>query len=237
MDRHRDPRGASRLSRTRFSGRKSGPTRSSTDVLGIVEIDADNRIAARVMFDLDDIDAAFAELDARYLAGEAAAHSHTWSVIAKAYAALNRRELAATTPDWVNIDHRRGIAVARGDLTPYIHAAWDVMSHIEEHIEAVHRLTNLGAVVTRVSKGTSKEGFDAEWREIDVTTVEGDLINRCEKFDEADIDAAAREVRRTQSSSASTRERRDPDLGASRGCIQPPRYGLCSCSHRCGRTV
>ena len=59
------------------------------------------------MFDPDDIDAAFAELDARYLAGEAAAHSHTWSVISQAYAALNRRELPATTPDWANIDHRR----------------------------------------------------------------------------------------------------------------------------------
>ena len=33
------------------------------------------------MFDLDDFDAAIAELDARYLAGEAAAHAHTWSVI------------------------------------------------------------------------------------------------------------------------------------------------------------
>ena len=63
-----------------------------------------------VMFDLDDIDAAFEELDARYLAGEAAAHAHTWSVIADAYAAFNRHELPATTPDWVNIDHRRAIS-------------------------------------------------------------------------------------------------------------------------------
>ena len=31
------------------------------------------------MFDLDDFDAAIAELDARYLAGEAAAHARTWS--------------------------------------------------------------------------------------------------------------------------------------------------------------
>ena len=37
---------------------------------------------------LDDIDAAFEELDARYLAGEAAAHAHTWSVIAEAYAGV-----------------------------------------------------------------------------------------------------------------------------------------------------
>ncbi len=46
-----------------------------------------------VAFDLDDIDAAFEELDARYLAGEAAAHAHTWSVFARANAALNRHEL------------------------------------------------------------------------------------------------------------------------------------------------
>ncbi len=178
------------LSRVRLTGRDQRPDAFHTEVLRIVEIDADERIVARIAFDLDDTDAAFAELDARYLAGEAAEHAHTWSVITRAYAALNRRELAATTPDWVNIDHRRGIGVARGDLTPYIRAAWDVMSHIEVYIEAVHRLTNLGAVVTRVSKGTSKEGFDAEWREIDVTTVEGDLINRSEKFDDEDIDVA-----------------------------------------------
>ncbi len=75
-------------------------------LLHIVETNLDERIGAVVIFDLEDIDAAVAELDARYLAGEAAAHSRTWSVIADAYAALNRHELPATTPDWVNIDHR-----------------------------------------------------------------------------------------------------------------------------------
>ena len=67
--------------------------------------------ARPVVFDPDEIDAAFEELDARYLAGEAAAHAHTWAVVAQAYAAFNRGELPATTPDCVNIDHRRGIAV------------------------------------------------------------------------------------------------------------------------------
>ena len=38
-------------------------------------------------------------------------------------------------------------------------------------------------------KETSPEGFDAEWREI-IVTVDGDLISRCEIFDEADVDAA-----------------------------------------------
>ena len=54
----------------------------------------------------------------------------------------------------------------------------------------MHRLTDLGAVVTHMANGTSQEGFDAEWREIDLLTVEGDLISRSEMFDEADLDAA-----------------------------------------------
>ena len=178
------------LRRTLYWGPDQTPEAFLIDVLHIIEIDADELIVAIVTFDPDDLDAAFVELESRYAAGEAAAHSHTWSVISEAYVALNRRELAATTPDWVNIDHRRGIAAARGDLTPYIRAAWDVMAHVKEYIEAVHRLTSLGAVITRVSNGTSREGFDAEWREIDLTTVEGDLIKRSEKFDEADLDAA-----------------------------------------------
>jgi len=178
------------LTRIRGSNRDLRQGEFNVELLGVAEVNAENRIVAHVAFDAHDIEAAFEELDARYLAGEAAAHAQTWSVISKAYAALNRRELAATTPDWVNIDHRRGIAAARGDLTPYIRAAWDVMAHVNEYIEAVHRLTNVGAVVTRVSNGTSQEGFDAEWREVDLMMVEGDLINRCEKFDEAELDAA-----------------------------------------------
>ena len=100
---------------------------------------------ARIVFDPDDIDSAFDQLDARYLAGEAAAHSHTWSVIARAYAAFNRRELPATTPDWANIDRRRGAGFAPGDAIPYVRAAWNVAPDINIYIEAVHRLSDLGA--------------------------------------------------------------------------------------------
>ena len=59
------------------------------------EIDAEERIVAYVAFDPDDFEAAIAELDARYLAGEAAPYAHTWSVIARAYAAFNRHEIPA----------------------------------------------------------------------------------------------------------------------------------------------
>ena len=119
-------------------------SRFKSDALNIVEIDTDERIAAVVMFDVDDIDAAFAELDARYLAGEAAGHAHTWSLVAGVYAAINRHELPATTPDWVNIDHRRGTAVAPGDAIAYIRASLEGSTG-GLYVEAVHRLSNLGS--------------------------------------------------------------------------------------------
>jgi hypothetical protein len=179
-----------RLALCRARAEAGGPEAFDVEALQIVEIDAEERMAALVSFDLDDIDAAFAELDARYLAGEAAAHSDTWAVVMRAYAAFNRRELPQTTPDWVNIDHRRGTAFALGDVIPYVSAAWEIAPDIDIHIEVVHRLTNLGAVVGYAAKRTSAEGFDAEWREITILTMEGDLLNLVELFDEADLDAA-----------------------------------------------
>ena len=56
------------------------------------------------------------------------------------------------------------------------------------YIETVHRLSQLGAVVTQVMQGTSRDGFDAEWREIGILTVEGSLISRCELFDDSDLE-------------------------------------------------
>ncbi len=94
------------LIRIRLSIRDQEPRAFDAESLDVVEIDADDRIAAIVVFDLDDIDAAFEELDARYLAGEAATHAQTWSVITRAFAALNRHELPATTPDYTIVDHQ-----------------------------------------------------------------------------------------------------------------------------------
>ena len=79
-------------------------------------------------------------------------------------------------------------------MVQYLRATFDVVaSDIKVHIEVVHRLSNVGAVVTHTARGTSHEGFDATWRETVLFTVDGDVVNRCEMFDETDInDALAR---------------------------------------------
>ena len=146
------------LARVTFS-RGDGVEAFLTEMLSVLEISADERISAIVVFDLDDIDAAFEELDARYLAGEAAAYAHTWSVIAGAYAALNRHEIPAPTPDLVNIDHRGETMFGPGDLIAYLRARLDFEQDFNIYTEAVHRLTDLGAVVTYAAHGDLARGF------------------------------------------------------------------------------
>ena len=190
-------------------------------MLGLVETDLGGHLAAVTLLDLEDIDAAIAELDARYVAGEAAAHAHTWSVIMQGYASLNRRELPPTTPDWVNIDHRRGTSIAPGGIPELLNAAWNVTSDLNNFVEAVHRLDNLGGIVTHVANETSHEGFHAEWRVVSVFTVEGDLVNRCEVFDEAAIDDAiarfeelSRPTRRLENTASQVAERNQENFTA-----------------------
>ena len=91
------------LVKATYSSDEQRPEPFLIEILGVVEINADNRIAAAVVFDTDDMGAAFAELETRYLAGEAAAYAHTWSVIASAFAAFNRHELRRDA----GVAHRR----------------------------------------------------------------------------------------------------------------------------------
>ena len=112
------------------------------------------------MFDLDDFDAAIAELDARYLAGEAAAHAQTWSLIAGGL----RRAQPARTPraDAGLREYRpstRSMAFAPGDMTAFVHDLIEDSPDINIYIEAVHRLSDLGAVVTQSAHGISQDGL------------------------------------------------------------------------------
>ncbi len=79
------------LTRGRYRDVDAADRPIAVELLHVTELCDDGLMHATVNFDPDDVDAAFEELDARYLAGEAAAHSHTWSVIARGYAALESR--------------------------------------------------------------------------------------------------------------------------------------------------
>jgi hypothetical protein len=163
---------------------------TTVETLVVMELSEDELMHATVVFDPGDMDAAFEELETRYGAGEAADHAHTWSVITRGYAALNRHELAPTADAWASVDHRRGVAFSPGDLPAYLRAGRDITPDGRIRIEAVHRISSSGAVVTHIVKGTSQDGFGAEWREICMMIIVGDALDRLELFDDGDLDAA-----------------------------------------------
>ena len=193
--------------------------------IDVIEIDADNQIVALITFDTDDLDTAFTELDSRYVAGEAAAHAHTWSVISRAFAAVNRHELPEFMPDFVNVDHRRAIAFAPGDLTAYMRATWDHAPDVIAYAAVVHQLSDIGAVFTEAVSGTSQNGFDVRvadgqpsdgrWQpDQPHRTVRGGKPRR-----------RAREVRRTESSGAAAGKRGNQGGRALPGVLCGPRLG------------
>jgi class 3 adenylate cyclase len=97
------------LFRQRFEGsdRNVGP--SEAEWLWVLEMNDRGERVAAVMIDPDDLDAAYAELDARYLAGEAAPFRHVKVISAfkRAFAARDWDAMAsATAPDFVLVDHR-----------------------------------------------------------------------------------------------------------------------------------
>ena len=224
------------LSRVRSLNRDLRHGEFDAEMLAIIEIDADNRIAATLTIDPDDIDAAFEELDARYLAGEAAAHAHTWSVISRG---LRRTQPTRTRRDDAGLgEHRPPTrdSFAPGEMTAYVRASWDRYSGPQlPHRGGASAEQPRSGLLPWCGQGPRKQGFDAEWRMIDLMTVEGDLISRCELFDEADLDAAL--AGSTNSVDHAARKRRNPDLGASRRCIQPPRFGWFSRPCWCGRSI
>ncbi len=93
--------------RVEVAGGDVGP--SEVEFLDVVETDERGEPVARIRFDPDALDAAYAELDARYAAGEGARHaafaaSRRWD---RAFAARDWDALAAVcAPDVVRTDHR-----------------------------------------------------------------------------------------------------------------------------------
>ncbi|KZS85815.1 hypothetical protein [Mycobacterium persicum] len=90
----------------------------------------------------------------------------------------------------MSINHRRVAAYPPGELVTYVRAGWELDQEIRTYVEVVHRLNDLGAVVTHAAHGISREGFDAEWRGVDILAVDADLPSHCELFDEADLQIA-----------------------------------------------
>ena len=166
------------LMRIGFSYGDQGPQAFVSEIFGLVEIDSDERIVALVSFDLEDIAAAFEELEARYLAGEAADHARTWSAISAVYAALNRREL----PNDADIGLRRHRPPPQPTRCPWCAlrlpcAAWDLTPRRQYPHRSCAAAQRLGAVVSSSREGRLRTTASTPSGEmINLLAVEGNRI-------------------------------------------------------------
>ena len=110
----------------RYLGGNRGSEPFVTDLLGVIETNADEQMVAFVAFDLEDFDAAIAELDARYIAGEAAAYAHTWSVDCGCLCGV---QPARAPRDYAGLDEHRPPSRSGfrrpANMIAYFEAAWD----------------------------------------------------------------------------------------------------------------
>jgi class 3 adenylate cyclase/tetratricopeptide (TPR) repeat protein len=141
----------------------SGP--SEVAFLQIFEVDALGRIAAGFGFDPDDLDAAYAELDHRYAAGEAAPYPRAWETsqrFERATAARDWAEWAAVfAPDYLVEDHRLlgwGTLHSRDEYMAYVRALVDLAPDATTRLEHVLALDDRRTFHIRRWVGTREGG-------------------------------------------------------------------------------
>jgi class 3 adenylate cyclase/ketosteroid isomerase-like protein len=98
------------LVRMRFEASDGSIAPDDIDYLSIIEVDRHGVRTDQVRFELGDVDAAYAELDARYAAGEAQDHAAMWSALSGPRDALVAKDwdemVRLFAPDLVAEDHR-----------------------------------------------------------------------------------------------------------------------------------
>ncbi len=164
--------------------------------LTIDEVDHARRLARVTLFDEDDLEAAIDELEARFLAGEAAEHPDAYRA-GRQTLTLHRtldwdglRDLLA--PEFVLVDHR-GLGAPesnRDEFIDFLRAGVTMAPEWTTVTRKVHRVGRV-ALATSTTSGTTSEGNAYEWVMHTVLAVDAaGRVTRNEWFDESDFPAA-----------------------------------------------
>ena len=179
------------LYRMRLSGSVGLTGPSEVELLQVTETDASGQRSAGIAFGPDDLDAAYAELDARYHAGEAAPHQRVSAGMQEFKRAFTERDwdalAARCAPDLVVHDHRL--------------LGWETLHGPAAYIEALRSLVELapdtrlridhstirenGYLVITVWEGT-REGGAYEAPSLMVAELDGQ--GRIRRFDQYDLE-------------------------------------------------
>ena len=170
---------------------------SETESLGLMQVDEAGNQTELVMFDIDDLDAAFAEVDERYAAGEAAPYAQTWATIQRLARAAARRDweeyFGAFVADLILEDHRKlgwGTIRSRDEYAHLQRAVVDLAPNAILRFNHVLAMSDHAALTIGTWMGT-RDGGRFELGAVSVPTFGPDgLIPQSHLYDVEDLDAA-----------------------------------------------
>jgi class 3 adenylate cyclase/tetratricopeptide (TPR) repeat protein len=185
------------LLRMRFIAEAGGSGPMAVEMVDLVEVDSTGRRAELVAFDLDSLDAAYAELDLRYTAGEGApwaeliAHQHE---LTRAAGSADRAALARLLPDdFTVVNHQRfggtGERRNKDEYVANIRALDDLGVRGELRLDHLPRISATAAVAATTWCGT-REGGEFETSQCVVCAHDGRQFHSWEIFDPDQLDAA-----------------------------------------------
>jgi hypothetical protein len=189
---------------------------TAVEFLVITEVDASGRIRLSIGFDLQELDAAYDELDRRYEAGEAAPHARAraiWRRFASAWNARDWNALAAMlAPEFRIEDHRKlGMLpeMSRDDYVASVRALTELRPDVRLWIDHVlagdgHRWLQVGRLVGAEQDGSFETPFTL------VLEFDADATRGFDVFDDlaaarARYDELSREDTRPRIENAATR--------------------------------
>jgi class 3 adenylate cyclase/ketosteroid isomerase-like protein len=184
------------LAKTGFALRDRDVGPSELTMLTLIEVDEAGRRVALATFDAEDVDAALAELDARYAAGEARTDPHvaaTMETFRRSFEARDWDALGALFAADVAVHDERRLgweplrsrAAYVASLRSLVELAPDTRLRLD-HV----RLSARGVLWVAAWSGTREGGpFETPWVIVSEHDAEG-LVRRFEQYDVDDLDAA-----------------------------------------------
>jgi ketosteroid isomerase-like protein len=165
------------------------------DLVSLVEVDAAGRLVAVVNWDPDDRPAAFAEAQARFVAGEAASAPAQAAILALDRALTRRDWLAfraCLADDLVYRDHRKlGLGTLGCDeLVAAVRVHRDLAGDLRTETHHLLGWDGHGCVAVMHQYGTVPDGGPFENVFLRMIVVDGDRVRHFETFDVADADLA-----------------------------------------------
>jgi class 3 adenylate cyclase/tetratricopeptide (TPR) repeat protein len=174
-----------------------GASRIDVENLALVERDAEGRGVRLVVFDPDDFDAAYADLGARYAAGEGAPHAELLAHLLELQRAAGTLDVPALErllpPGFRFRSHRRytndGAWLPRDGFLASL-AALRKLGTRSQRLRLHHLRVSAHAVLADATRVGTREGGAFELPQIDVLTHDGQRVQQLEVFDEDQVDAA-----------------------------------------------